>query len=247
MGEPDNTGLDPLSGSAGVSFMLAAGMTDARNNARQCAALIIAACGLFACTQGRHDSGRGTDEEPATGESASGSTVTSPDSAAKPLSETDRLMLAEAGRACQSVGADGYVPFFDAFIRSEAVRRRYSASEISVSKPGTAGDGSVTSTVPVSEYRDFPVMMEDHYRRPARPSGPDEYIEVVFNQSASNRISVEWTRVRYTGTPGGGDDLGSPVTIDGRPYDPEGEADGQLLFAPTADCWELVADIRFRG
>ncbi len=127
------------------------------------------------------------------------------------------------------------------------MRRRYSASEIRVRKPETEGRGSVALTIPVSKYRDFPIMMEDHYRRPARPSGPDEYIEVVFNQSASDRISVEWTRVRYTGTPGGGDDLGSPVTIDGRPYDPEGEADGQLLFAPTANCWELVADIRFRG
>lgn len=164
----------------------------------------------------------------------------------KPLSETDRLMLERAATACQSTGADGYVAFLDAFISSPAVRRRYSAAEIDVIRDGGSNGNVSTLKVRASEYRDFPIIMEDHYRKPSRAADPDEHVEVVFNQSSSNRISVEWTRVRYS-TPSGEDgDLGTPVTAEGRPYDPEGKADGQLIFAPTAGCWELVADIRFR-
>lgn len=164
----------------------------------------------------------------------------------RPLSETERLMLEQAAIACQSTGADGYVAFIDAFISSPAVQRKYSAAEIDVTID--AGNSGIVSTlkVPASDYRDFPIIMEDHYRRPARAADPDEHVELVFNQSSSNRISVEWTRVRYPIPSGEDGDPGAPVTADGRPYEPEGKADGQLIFAPTAGCWELIADIRFR-
>jgi hypothetical protein len=237
--------------SASVSALLIAGEATGRmrtvtENSVRITAIVLAAVGLVSCTESNLRGPTTTDEQTEAKATGPDSPVSASDIADNPLIETDRLMLADAARACQSSGADGYAAFFDAFIRSEEVRRKYSAPKISVARPAASGDGSVTKSTPVSEYHDFPITMEDHYRRPARPSGPDEYIEVVMNQSSSNRISVEWTRVRYTGTSDGGDDLGTPVMPDGRPYDPERQADGQLLFAPTADCWELVADIRFK-
>lgn len=211
------------------------------------ATLIAVLTGLNACDANRDASAREADHSPHFAEGGQG--LTPPDShaadIARPLSETDRLMLDQAAIACQSPGADGYVSFFDAFIRSAAVRSRYSSAAIEVILDRGNGSAPATRKVPAREYRDFPILMEDDYRRPARSADRDEYVEVVFNQSSSNRISVEWTRVRYVGPSEGGDDRGTPVTAEGRPYDPEGKADGQLLFAPNADCWELVADIRF--
>lgn len=168
---------------------------------------------------------------------------------AKPLSETDRLMLETAAKACKSPGSDGYVAFFDAFIRSEAVRRKYSARTISIIRRDSVTDRLVEEreSIPAVAYRDFPIKMVDYYRKPVRPvrtGDDDEYVKVEFNQSQSNQISVEWTRVHYDGKSDGGDDLGNAFDLDGRPYDPLRRTDGQLLFDPTDDCWQLVTDIR---
>ncbi|MDR6833223.1 MULTISPECIES: hypothetical protein [unclassified Sphingopyxis] len=162
--------------------------------------------------------------------------------------ETDAIMLAAAGSACK---AEDYKAFFDAMIASVAVRRTYSAAKIDVVRydaartPYTAIE---TKKIAASDYSDFPIKMVDHYRQsvvPARPGDTDEHVILQFNQSQSNQISVEWTRVHYDGKSEGGDDLGQAVDLDGQPYDAGGRVDGQLLLYPTETCWQLVADNRY--
>lgn len=173
--------------------------------------------------------------------------------AAKPLSENDRLMLESAAKACQSPGADGYATFFEAFARSDAVRKKYAASTANLiqSDPETGRqtqrrvDG--LAYVDGRAYWEFPIQIVDYDYKPAQPLRPgdeDEYVKLEINQSQSNQISVEWTRVRYGGLSDGGDDLGAAFDLHGRPYDPARRTDGQLLFEPGDMCWALVADIR---
>ena len=145
------------------------------------------------------------------------------------LSFTDRSMLKQAETSCRDgdVGA-----FFDAFIQSEAVRQKYTAPKVSIVGHSDLG---------------FPILMVDHYRKPAQPSRPgadDEFVEIVISHSQSNQIAVEWTRVRYSGTVEGGDDRGDAMNPDGTPYRAGQEMDGKLLFEPTKDCWQLVSDTR---
>ncbi|MFA5120741.1 hypothetical protein [Zavarzinia sp.] len=158
--------------------------------------------------------------------------------------ESDRILLEQAARACQ---ARDFRALFDAMAMSAVVRQRYSAPEIelTVVKPG----GTVEMRkIDLAHYTDFPVAKVDEYYKPAKASTEgDDYVLLEFNQSQSDQISIEWTRVRFVGPSQGGDDLGTPVTLDGRPYDPMVRTDGQLLLEPTADCWTLIADSRLQG
>ena len=168
--------------------------------------------------------------------------------AASARDETDKIMLASAATACE---AEDYKAFFDAMISSAAVRRKYSAATMAFGR----FDASRTPYAPIEEkkiaaadYRAFPIKMVDHYRQstfPVRAGDKDEHVILAFNQSQSNQISVEWTRVHYDGKSTGGDDLGQAFVLGGQPYKADGRTDGQLLLYPTATCWELVADNRY--
>lgn len=163
-------------------------------------------------------------------------------SVSKPLSESDRLGLQSAATACRSGDVKAFV---DAFIQFAAVQRKYTARVVEYSVKGS-GPARVEH-VPAEAYDRFPIRMVDYYRKPVRPLRPgddDEHIKIAVNQSQTNRISVEWTRVHYDGRSEGGDDLGNPFTLDGAAYDSSAPPDGQLLFAPTDTCWELVHDAR---
>jgi len=164
--------------------------------------------------------------------------------AAGPLSESDRMQLSTAASACK---AGDPKAFFDSFIQSAAVQRKYTAPMIDVSLHGADHKLISKQRVAAASYRDFPIMMQDYYRKPTTPlraGDQDEYVEIEVNQSQTNRISVEWARVHYDGKSEGGDDLGNALNADGTAYERGQPGDGQLLFAPTADCWQLVADIR---
>jgi hypothetical protein len=166
---------------------------------------------------------------------------------AKPVTESDRLSLRQAAAACRE--RDGNA-FFDAFTQSGAARRKYSAPKITFSLE-TQDDRPLRRTdIAASRYKEFPIMMVDYYRKPVRPlraGDDDEYVEISIYQSHQNQLAVGWARVHYDGKSEGGDDLGNPVTLDGKPYDPAGPLDGQLLFHLTSDCWELVSDIRYEN
>lgn len=165
--------------------------------------------------------------------------------AENPLAERDRQELEQATLACQS---RSYKELFWAMIRSAAVRKKFAAPQIDYEERGENSEMR-KSAIPRESYDKFPIQMFDFYWKstvPARPGDKDEYVMMEFDQSQSNQISVDWTRVHYRGRSAGGDDLGTPFDLDGKPYRPGRRVDGQLLLYPTNDCWELVADIRYR-
>lgn len=201
--------------------------------------ITLAACGAPSGTAYADD--EYADDETVPVAAAASAAPTAPD-------ETDTIMLSAAAAACK---AEDYQAFFDAMIASAAVRRAYSAATIDVVRfdaARTPYTAIATKTIAAADYRDFPIKMVDHYRQsvvPARTGDTDEHVILQFNQSQSNQISVEWTRVHYDGRSDGGDDLGQAVDLDGQPYDAGGRVDGQLLLYPTATCWQLVADNRY--
>lgn len=165
--------------------------------------------------------------------------------AEKPLAEWERQQLEQAALACQS---RSYKELFWAMIQSVAVREKYAAPQIDYEERGENSEMR-KSAIPKESYDKFPIQMFDFYWKatvPAKPGDKDEYVVMEFNQSQSNQISVDWTRVHYRGQSAGGDDLGTPFDLDGKPYRPGRRVDGRLLLYPTKDCWELVADIRYR-
>ena len=171
---------------------------------------------------------------------------------AREVSETDRRMLEQAASACSENGGDTeeeFRSFFEAFVSSPEVRRKYGAAEIHYT---IYGDGKVLSDqlLDPSAYAYFPIRLEDYYYMPVQPTRAgdgDEYLDLQFNQSSSNDFSVEWSRIHYDGQSAGGDDLGNPLDAGGKPI-PRGthpDPAGQLLFHPAGNCWEFSDDIRF--
>lgn len=161
-----------------------------------------------------------------------------------PLPERDRQELEQATLACQS---RSYKELFWAMIRSAAVREKYAAPQIGYEEHGE-NSAMRKSAIPKESYDKFPIQMFDFYWKaivPAKPGDKDEYVVMEFNQSQSNQISVEWTRVHYRGPYVGEENLGTPYDLNGKPYRPGRRVDGRLLLYPTKDCWELVADIRY--
>lgn len=169
--------------------------------------------------------------------------------ASQPLqSEADRIALDMAQSACR---ARDHWTFFNIFANSRAVRLKYSASTVRSAVLDDSGKNISERKFTPEEYRNFPIKMEDYYYRPAKPAragDTGEYLDLQFNQSQSNVISVEWSRIHYDGRSEGGDDLGSPIDANGRVIPPGDHqvAEGQLLFAPTADCWEFIEDVRWK-
>lgn len=169
----------------------------------------------------------------------------------KPVSEEVETMLSAVAAACRTGDAKG---FLDAFVRSGAVRNRYSAADIAYSVRAIVPAFRIVSEerIPAAAYHHkFPIRMEDYYYKstlPIRLGDKDEYVMLEINQSQSNQLSVEWTRVHFDGQSEGGDDLGKAYTLDGAPYEKGSpNTDGQLLFEPTANCWQLVSDIRHQS
>lgn len=208
--------------------------------------LLLPVCVLGACENSQASSS----ESSRSVELAQSAEAASPESAATPaqaLGESDRIALDMAQNACK---ARDYRAFFDAFANSKAVRRKYSAAKVRYAVLGPRGEKISTRNFDVANYPNFPVKMEDYYYKPVKPAragDADEYLDLQFNQSQNDDISVEWSRIHYDGQSDGGDDLGNPLDANGKPI-PNGmhpDAEGQLLFRPTSDCWELSDDIRW--
>lgn len=164
------------------------------------------------------------------------------------MSEGDRLALKMARTACLN---RDFQQFFTALASSRAALRQYSANSIELATLDAKGTVMSSSHVAAGVYDTFPVRLVDFYFKPARPrvgGDDDEYLDVQFNQSQSQVYSVEWARVHYDGKSVGGDDLGNMIDRGGKVVASgmHPEADGQLLFAPTDDCWKLQSDTRWR-
>lgn len=208
--------------------------------------LLLPVCVLGACGESQAGS-NGPDRSVKLAQSANG--APSKRSAVSPqaISESDRNALDMASNACK---AQDYRTFFNAFANSKAVRQKYSASQIRYAVLGPRGEKISERSFDAASYPSFPVKMLDYYYKPVKPAragDEDEYLDLQFNQSQNNDVSVEWSRIHYDGQSDGGDDLGNPLDASGKPI-PKGshqDPEGQLLFHPTADCWELSEDIRW--
>lgn len=169
-----------------------------------------------------------------------------PVTAANTHSESDRILLEMADNACK---ARAYRSLFAAMARSKAVREKYSAAKIEYGLLGPEGKIISRRVYDKANYRDFPVKLIDYNYKPAAPLMPgddDEYLDIQINQSQSDEISVEWARIHYVGEPVG-EAPGEPVDINGKRLEPGDHpvAEGQLIFRPTADCWQLTDDHRW--
>lgn len=208
--------------------------------------LLLPVCVLGACGESHAGS-----SEPGRSVKLAQSAGTAPSKrAATPtqaVSESDRNALEMASNACKS---QDYRTFFNAFASSKAVRQKYSAVKVRYAVLGPHGEKISERTFDAASYPNFPVKMSDYYYKPVKPAragDADEYLDLQFNQSQNNDLSVEWSRVHYDGRSDGGDDLGNPLDANGKPI-PKGthlDPEGQLLFHSTADCWELSEDIRW--
>lgn len=168
-------------------------------------------------------------------------------SPAQALSESDRILLDMAQNACRT---RDHRTLFDAFVKSKAVRRKYSAATIRYIVLGPRGERISERRFDTANYPSFPVTMQDYAYRPTKPAragDTGEYLDLQFNQSQNNDLCVEWSRIHYDGQPDDGDDLGNPLDANGKaiPKGTHPDPEGQLLFRPTADCWEFAEDTRW--
>ena len=157
---------------------------------------------------------------------------------------SDKISLQAAETACKRQDPKA---FFDAFIQSRAVQRKYSAASIEYVQLQSDFTVGSREEIKAEKYTAFPITMVDYYRKAAQPlrKGADEHVMIELNQGQNEAFVVEWTRVTYDGKSSGGDDLGTAFTLDGKPYAAGGPGtDGKLLFEPTADCWQLATDTR---
>jgi hypothetical protein len=165
-------------------------------------------------------------------------------SPAESLSESDQILMGMMENACQT---RDYHAFFEVIARSEVIRRKYTAAKVEVSEVHP-GDKAMVRQVPGAEYADFPVTLRDYTYVPAPAvagNDPDMGLMLEFNQASDERVAVEWTRVHYVQPTGEGDELGTPMHLDGTPWVSGDMSDGTLLIYPTETCFELVADTRY--
>lgn len=211
------------------------------------AAVFLSACGPSdASSQRRASATQKTAQAPQKTEAASATEVnaTNADADADPIFDEDQMRLEQAEDSCRN---DDPQAFFDSFISSRAVQQKYAASSIRFVGEKDAPN-ALARRLRREDWPGSPIMMVDYYRKaavPAREGDASEYVMIEVNQSQSNRLLIEWTRVHFDGESDGGDDLGNAFDLEGRPYDAANRADGDLLFEPTEDCWQLVADRRF--
>ncbi len=139
------------------------------------------------------------------------------------------MFLQNAELACKERSVDSFV---EVFITSDAVRKAYTAKELTVVTNSASGQS--VSKIAGETYDAFPLALFDFYYTTAQGIDENGYTHVLIekNQSSDNRLRVDWVRVTYDGNSDGGDDPGAIVESGAEP--------GYLLFYPTDDCWELV-------
>lgn len=163
--------------------------------------------------------------------------------AAEALSDSDKILLGMVENACQT---NDYRTLFDAMAKSPVILRKFTAATVDLGTVHRDGTEEARK-VPGADYPGLPVAMRDFSYIPAPASGDDPSIGLMveFNQAGDARVSVEWTRVRFVRPEVGGDEVGTPVHLDGTPWVSGDRTDGQLLLYPTDTCFELVADTRY--
>jgi len=149
-------------------------------------------------------------------------------------SEHDRFWLEAAATACED---REFKSFFEAFVRSAAVRNRHLADPIAIIANGESIE------LARKLYVDFPIAMADYtfVSKASEHAGPNkqEYLHLTFNQSQNSRYRVDWVRIRYAGNGNDADGEAEIARTYGKP--------GFLIFEPTQTCWRLVEDNEHDG
>jgi hypothetical protein len=207
-------------------------------------ALLLAACGSPSAEAGQ----TATKAATTTAAPATVAAAAAP-GAAKPLSESDRLILEMAASGCRT---GDFKQFFQAFTRSDVVRERYTAKTVEFGTEGSAYQ------MPARRYlgdRHYPLGIIDYYwmtRESAMLYDMDDapppvekvrYVQLTFDTASDNRQRVEWLPGVFEKNLGRnleelGDGIGDLIEQSG--------PGGYLLFFPTKDCWELVSDVAYR-
>lgn len=168
------------------------------------------------------------------------------DRPARAMSESDRLLLDMAERACNAVD---FPTFFRAYGGSWAVRARYTATTVQYGITGRS------RAIPRQEYLDrdlYPIApMDNDYAtaetvrafegKPGASWRGLTYVELEFNTAGDNRRRIDWLPGRFEKQmtpppPGLEEGLGAMVQQTG--------SGGALLFQPTKTCWELFQDVQ---
>lgn len=160
------------------------------------------------------------------------------------LGESDQIMLGMVDNACKT---GDYRTLVEMMSRSAMIRHRYSAASIELTQVHP-GNKAMVRKVAVADYVGLPITMIDYSYVPAADvanGDPTLGLVVEFNQASDSRVAVDWTLVHYLQPEGGGEERGTPVNLDGTPWQSGDPSDGTLLLYPTADCFELVADTRY--
>lgn len=158
------------------------------------------------------------------------------------MTESDRLSLGFAKDACKFNDFDG---FFSAFIRSWAVRERYTAAKVQF---GTAGR---SRPMPMRQYLDqnnFPIApMDMSYVTTESANMFDVndnwkslvFVELAFETASDNRQRVDWVSGKFERN------LDPPPAYleEGLGKLLEVKNRGYVLFEPTDSCWELTQDV----
>lgn len=187
-------------------------------------ASLIATIGLAACSAAGSTDSEASMVRDAVKQKAA--PAVKPPATSKPaaLTETDRIMLEQAERACKS---DDFKSFLEAALRSKPVRLAYFTSPIA----------TATGMQSVVRYR-FPIQILDYNYVTSdsaeKASGEREYVQLEFNQAQDERYRVDWVRIDFGKN--GNDEGETPE--DDKTYGPH----GFLIFKPTTDCWTLVED-----
>ena len=158
------------------------------------------------------------------------------------LDESDRFFLDMATEACRS---GDFPAFLWPFANSRVVRDRYTAPQV---ESGVEGRTERVATRAYLDRDAFPIAMMDYsyvtgesQRAFDAPGGGDPaklvYVQVTFNPAQDERQRVDWVPGRFE--TGEGDGPGTLIEATG--------PGGHLLFYPTTECWQLVADVRNPG
>jgi hypothetical protein len=149
------------------------------------------------------------------------------------LKEADAMWLEQARAACTS---GSFNAFFQAFVRSQAVRDQYTASTL------TRVVDRKPQVVRREAYRSFPVALSDNtYVAPDEqpPGAPPRYLRVTFTKGAAGEHQVNWVRVLYDGNGNDRDGQARVRATVGAP--------GRLTFRRGGNCWMLSDDAIGKG
>jgi hypothetical protein len=145
----------------------------------------------------------------------------------------DPYWLDQAKAACNQ---EGFRSFFEAFVRSDAVRKRYTATTLT-----RIEDGKRRQPGP-DGHPGFPIALADYtYVAANAPANGRSlpYLRVRFGEAKGGVQQVHWVRIRYEGNGNDRDGQARIIGMIGKP--------GRLSFQLADSCWQWTEDATGKG